>query len=337
MTLLLSDTMKMYNSVLALLLLTLVCVSKAEEENKCGTMQQTNLRKREIYYVVPCGDERYPMMLSLHGLGAKAQVEISRYSQLTKDAQFILVAPQGVWGSWNAPECCGKAKRKNLDEKRFLSEVITHITDLTGRHSGKTLVTGFSNGGFLSMELARTTKIDLVAAASMSGYNYGHNFERSLPVLLHHSLSDSMILSTGCCSGSKCNFGLDQNPQCIPTTTWHKRWAGQNKCKVKKAKKVVHKPSNDYQFECYYHHCQKATVLCHHKLSQHLDWSVASKSFQVEGHIIAFFKDELCKASGGMILNANKKKPKRCRCLNGMKGLYCYVHPNGPRMNFKNN
>eukprot|EP01060_Flectonema_neradi_P018565 TRINITY_DN2542_c0_g1_i1.p1 TRINITY_DN2542_c0_g1~~TRINITY_DN2542_c0_g1_i1.p1 ORF type:complete len:344 (+),score=35.54 TRINITY_DN2542_c0_g1_i1:52-1032(+) len=322
---------------LLFLLASFCCVSALVEGIEgCGTRQVTVLRERKIYYTVPCAKGTFPIMVALHGLGSNGEVELLRYTDLAEQAMFILVAPDGVWGSYNAPECCGKARKRQLDEKKFFLDTIATIASITKVHSGKTVVTGFSNGAFLSMELARTTAVNLVAAAAMSGYNYGNNIQRSLPVLLHHSLDDGMVLSTGCCSGSRCAFGLDVNPQCVPTITWHSRWAAKNHCSAKKVLKHEFFPDNiDEAFECYRHDCKQATILCHHKNTRHLGWASHSIKFRVETHIVNFFKDEICKASGGLVLPPTKKLPKRCKCLNRAQGLYCSFHPDGPHMNFR--
>jgi polyhydroxybutyrate depolymerase len=111
--------------------------------------------------------EGRPAMIFLHALGddpagAAASTGFNRLS----DRDGALIAyPEGVRRSFNAGLCCGPAVPLQVDDVRFLSDV---VTDLRRRGAGRIAVVGFSNGAMMAYRLAcaRPDLVDTVGVLS---------------------------------------------------------------------------------------------------------------------------------------------------------------------------
>ena len=105
----------------------------------------------------PAGlSERVPLVMVLHGgfgtgEGAAAQ---TRFDAQAEAAGFLAVYPDGFKRAWNAGRCCGRAARMDVDDVRFLAEVLDDIESRYEIDPRRVYATGISNGGMMAYRLA---------------------------------------------------------------------------------------------------------------------------------------------------------------------------------------
>lgn len=136
-----------------------------------------------------------------------------------------------------------------MDDLGFLHKAVDTVTDtLLNFYVNKTkhvIVTGFSNGGFLTslVGLQTTNRLEsLVGIVPTAGYQYDlamyDNFQSeafTLPMMAHHPGRDGVVKPDGCCntgSGSNCPLEIGVNaPTCTSVQTAFDKWSQINQCK----------------------------------------------------------------------------------------------------------
>lgn len=167
---------------------------------------------REYLVHVPKGYRGFPMplLMALHGGGGDAdfQADDARYRLISKSEQagFIAVFPNGyspresgVLATWNAGACCGAAQKHDVDDVRFLREVIIPVERQVRIASDRVFVTGMSNGGLMSWRMA-CESADLVRGiAPVEGTDNTRtcNPVRPVAVIEFHALDDDHIPFAG--------------------------------------------------------------------------------------------------------------------------------------------
>ena len=102
-----------------------------------------------------------PMLISIHCFGCSAQNEMVKWIPFSEEFTFIIITPQGIGNSFNADQCCGKAKKENVDDTGFIQTIVNgaqtsfpsvfpYATVSNENYDGYVWVTGFSNGGFMA-------------------------------------------------------------------------------------------------------------------------------------------------------------------------------------------
>ena len=116
-------------------------------------------RTRRFHLRLPEGAPRStpaPLVLNLHGLyQAPALQEL--LSDLTAKAAArgsIVAYPAGLGRSWNAGSCCGRAHAEDLDDVRFLRDLVRQLGREQCIDRRRVYATGMSNGGLMSYRLA---------------------------------------------------------------------------------------------------------------------------------------------------------------------------------------
>lgn len=100
-----------------------------------------------------------PLVVALHGGGGNpSQFETqSLYSPKADANNFIVVYPRGtgVLPTWNASlGCCGYANNNNVDDVRFLTDLVSRLAGVYTIGADKVFATGHSNGAIMSYRLA---------------------------------------------------------------------------------------------------------------------------------------------------------------------------------------
>ncbi len=121
---------------------------------------------RERYYILhqPSGQTSHPgkrpLLLVLHGGGGTNQNMLrltdSRFNALADRDGFYVVYPQGIDKSWNdgRPDNISGAHRKGIDDVGFLQALIADLSTRYPIDERRIFVTGISNGGLMSFQLA---------------------------------------------------------------------------------------------------------------------------------------------------------------------------------------
>src|SRR5699024_9332442 len=82
--------------------------------------------------------------------------QIEQYTGMSNQADaenFIVLYPKGFWRSWNAGRCCGRAKKKNIDDVGFLTALVEKIAAKYPVARNRIFATGISNGGFMAYRM----------------------------------------------------------------------------------------------------------------------------------------------------------------------------------------
>jgi polyhydroxybutyrate depolymerase len=141
----------------------------------------------------------------MHGGGGDAsQFEsTSKLTEKANSAKFIVVYPDGVQSdgllklrTWNAGGCCDYARDHNINDVKFISELIDNLVAKYNINPKKVYATGHSNGGMLSYRLACELS-DKIAAIAPNGctmvVKQTCNPPRAVPVLHMHSVLDDKV------------------------------------------------------------------------------------------------------------------------------------------------
>lgn len=153
---------------------------------------------------------RFPVVLALHG-GAGNSREFEAYCKLSLLAQekgFVLIYPNGTGKfkkgvfTWNAgPGKCGYAADKNVDDVKFVIQILNDISRVLPIDERRVFATGLSNGAMMCHRLItdprisnRIAAIGPVAGVSLHPFTPG---ARKVPVIHFHSVNDQRAVYSG--------------------------------------------------------------------------------------------------------------------------------------------
>jgi len=166
------------------------------------------------------------LVLSLHGGGGNAR----QHEQMTglagkaDSAGFILVEPDGMPSliirsikTWNAGNCCGRAKSVAADDVGFVRTVIDAVSSELCIDPRRVYATGLSNGAMISYRLACELSDRIAAIAPVGGamgdrdlstnqptISYRCTPSRPVAILHIHGLDDHCYSYDG---GNRTDFG----------------------------------------------------------------------------------------------------------------------------------
>jgi polyhydroxybutyrate depolymerase len=104
-----------------------------------------------------------PLIIVLHGSGINGatmrQWTGHGLDRLADEQGFAVVYPDGYKGNWNdcRMDAVFPAKREQIDDVAFLTELIKHFQVEHGTNPEQVYVFGYSNGGHMAMRLAMET------------------------------------------------------------------------------------------------------------------------------------------------------------------------------------
>ena len=112
-----------------------------------------------------CLSNSCPLLVDVHGRTSTAehQYNLSDYPRITDQHNAILVYPEGIDNRFNIGWCCG-----DENDVGFILEMIDKIIHDRRADVGRVYVTGWSNGCYMSNELAS------VASAAWQGIRMSH-------------------------------------------------------------------------------------------------------------------------------------------------------------------
>ncbi|MBS1563217.1 MAG: phospholipase [Bacteroidetes bacterium] len=205
---------KNYSIALMLLLsCTLVNCQKHDEKTyRSYTSMVVDGRSRTYLVNLPphyYDTAGFPLVIALHGLGGSASQFENDYhfSDKANASGFIAVYPEGVRSNgllgirtWNAGSCCDYAMYNNIDDVKFISQLLDKLIATYKINPKKVYVTGMSNGGMMAYRLAceLSNRIAAIGVNSCT-MTMTHPCEASRPVpILHiHSAVDTKVPPAG--------------------------------------------------------------------------------------------------------------------------------------------
>lgn len=181
-------------------------------------------------------DADFSLVIGLHGGGGSGeQFETSSYlTDKANAARFIVVYPDGVQSTgiikartWNAGSCCDYASENNINDVKYISELIDKLLAEYKINPKKVYATGHSNGGMLAYRLAceMPHKIAAIAPnATTMVVKQPCNPSRPVPILHMHSVLDQHVPYTG---GVGSGVSKHYNP---PVDSVLNVWQQKNQC-----------------------------------------------------------------------------------------------------------
>jgi polyhydroxybutyrate depolymerase len=151
-----------------------------------------------------------PLVMALHGGGGGMiyQANDANYGLITKSEQagFIAVFPNGIspaksgmLATWNAGNCCAKARDENVDDVGFLRKVVEDVSRRASIDRRRVYAIGMSNGAMMSYRLACEAPEVFRGIMAVAGTDNTRRCEPSQPVpVLHiHARNDDRVLFNG--------------------------------------------------------------------------------------------------------------------------------------------
>ncbi len=151
----------------------------------------------------------FSLVIALHGAGGSAsQFETNyHFTEKAEASGFIVVYPEGVQRegvlalrTWNAGTCCDYAMIHQVDDVKYIRELLEYLVQHYRINPGKVYITGMSNGGMMAYRLACELSDRIAAIAVVSGtMTMQQPCNPALPVsILHiHSALDTTVPYTG--------------------------------------------------------------------------------------------------------------------------------------------
>ncbi len=141
-----------------------------------------------------------PLVLSFHGHGSMARIQeqMTGFSRLADQQDFLVAYPQGTVGpDGKTGWATGPRKDPTVDDLRFVSDLLTRLQMTLCIDPQRIYATGFSNGGAMTALLACRMAGRIAAFAPVSGSYFpvsaGCHTSRPAPILEIHGTSDSIV------------------------------------------------------------------------------------------------------------------------------------------------
>jgi len=157
---------------LLILILALFTLNSSAQEKK-GEIIVDGLKREFITYVPQGWDKanKLPVVLSLHGgLGTdEGMFKLADFRPVADREHFLVVCPRGIDKSWNDGRET-KSNKKNVDDVKFIDQLIAYIIKTYNADSTRIYATGMSNGGYMSSRLAcqLSNRVAAIAAVGAS-------------------------------------------------------------------------------------------------------------------------------------------------------------------------
>ncbi len=190
-----------------------------------------------------------PLVFSFHGGGANMDIQADdRYYGLiskANEAGFVAVFPNGYsplpsgkLATWNAGNCCGGAREKDIDDVGFVREVLRHLKSQLPVDEQRIFTSGMSNGAQFSHRLACEMADTFRGIASVAGSDGTARCAPSRPVNIleiHAKDDDFMNFDGGVGRNSRTKTDFVSTPETVA------RWVRRNACSPQ-PRRVLDKP-----------------------------------------------------------------------------------------------
>jgi polyhydroxybutyrate depolymerase len=165
------------------------------------TLTSGGYARDSLLHVPPSYDASKGAMLvvNYHGFSSNAaeQVALTVMNPVADSTGFIVAYPDGLGSGWNAGTCCTELQPPNVDDVQFTKDLLALIESEYCIDPGRVFATGFSNGGFMSHELACDMADTFAAIAPVSGVlgipTSSCKPSRPVPVLDMHGTADPVV------------------------------------------------------------------------------------------------------------------------------------------------
>ncbi|MEP3430083.1 MAG: polyhydroxybutyrate depolymerase [Roseibium sp.] len=192
----------MFAFAVTLLSSTTLFNSYASESAACGEEIPCEISDGEYFIHLPVdheADKPLGAIFYLHGHRGKAlnALRNKNFQRMADELGVAFVAVQGVNGTWSFPT----APRSLRDEYVFFDEVLSDLSNRFGVDTDRTMLSGFSSGGFMTWYMACKQSDRFGGYAPIAGAFWEPlptNCETEPPYLFHvHGTSDTVVPLAG--------------------------------------------------------------------------------------------------------------------------------------------
>lgn len=158
-------------------------------------------RTRTYHFRVPSdydGTTPLPVVLVLHGFGGTGPIAAAStgFAELADAEQFVAVFPSGLQRRWRYDGASTHSDA--VDDVAFLKAVVQRLGHHVVVDRARVYVTGFSNGGFMTLTLECVAPETFAAVAAVAGgvgteQELQCHLERRVPTLLIHGTDDTFV------------------------------------------------------------------------------------------------------------------------------------------------
>jgi polyhydroxybutyrate depolymerase len=193
-----------------------------------------------------------PLLVALHGGGGDMNLQSNDalYGLITKSESegFVPVFPNGFskfpngkLATWNAGNCCGAARDRQVDDVGFIREVVQNLTHQMNIDRTRIYATGMSNGAMMAYRLACEASDIFTAIAPVAGSDTTRQCTPARPVaVLHiHAKDDSHVLFGG--GAGPDSVALSQVTDYVSVPATIAKWAKLDGCTAA-PRRVMEKP-----------------------------------------------------------------------------------------------
>ncbi|MFW7380857.1 MAG: alpha/beta hydrolase family esterase [Oligoflexus sp.] len=173
----------------------------------------------------------YPLVLMLHGRGNTAALT-DTYLGLSRSQHkldYLLLLPNGTVRDdgqrvWNATESCCATNNKDVDDSKYLQDLVNEVKDNYSVDPRRIYIIGHSNGGFMGYRLACDTNGLFAGVVSVAGSEFANandcKTETPINILQIHGTEDNIVPFDARAAGKA-------YPGAFETV---ERWADRNQC-----------------------------------------------------------------------------------------------------------
>lgn len=174
------------------------------------TLRHDGIERFALIHVPENHPAAAPLVMALHGGGGSAawQANDATYGLISsaEQAGYVAVFPNGtssvsngMFATWNAGNCCAKARDAGVDDVGFLRAVVADVQSRMDIDSRRVFAIGMSNGGMMAYRLACEAADIFRGIMSVAGTDTTRECKPSRPVaVLHiHARNDDLVLFAG--------------------------------------------------------------------------------------------------------------------------------------------
>jgi polyhydroxybutyrate depolymerase len=180
-----------------------------------------------------------PLVIVLHGGGGNAAnaENMTGFTEKARKENFIVVYPEGngrlrrTLLTWNAGHCCGYAMTENVNDVRFIDELIDRLIERYPIDERRIYVTGMSNGGMMTHRVGIELSHRIAAIAPVVGTVFGDERRPAQPVaaLMINGMLDKNVPYAGGEPGGRGTDAWD-GTHAKPASDQGSFWAKANGC-----------------------------------------------------------------------------------------------------------